>query len=294
MFLMAATPAREGTVTAADTELAYLWIGEGTPLVVMPGGPRWGFAHLRTGFDRLAGACSLVYYDERGSGSSPLGDPSLVSTSGTLWDLDALLDGLRIERTMLIGHSLAAHLVALYAATRPERVIALVLANPGPPLVPELVEPFGKEMAARRAPEDVEEMKRIEESAEYEARDPETVERHYRLRYQPFFRDRENALAAEFGFTPVTAKNVVEAGGRLFSDFRDHDLPEKLRSIACPTIVVHGEFDPIPVESSRFIADAIPNAELVVIPGENHFAFIENPEAFAAAIKPFLAEHAAA
>jgi len=28
-----------------------------------------------------------------------------------------------------------------------------------------------------------------------------------------------------------------------------------------------------------------------VIPGENHFAFIENPEAFAAAIKPFLAEH---
>jgi pimeloyl-ACP methyl ester carboxylesterase len=30
-----------------------------------------------------------------------------------------------------------------------------------------------------------------------------------------------------------------------------------------------------------------------VIRGENHFAFIENPDAFAAAIKPFLAEHAA-
>ena len=291
---MAAIPAREGTVTAADTELAYLSIGEGTPLVVMPGGPRWGFAHLRIGFDLLADACSVVYYDERGSGASPLGDPSFVSTSGTLSDLDALLDGLRIERTMLAGHSLAAHFVALYAATRPERVIALVLANPGPPLVPELVDQFGKEMGARRPAEDVEEMKRIEESAEYEERDPETLERHYRLRYGPFFRERENALEAEFGFTRITAENVVEAGGRLFGDFRDHRLPEKLPSISCPTIVVHGELDPIPVESSRFVANAIPNAELVVLPGESHFAFIENPEAFAAAIEPFLEEHASA
>jgi proline iminopeptidase len=290
---MAAAPAREGTVTAVDTELAYLWIGAGTPLVVMPGGPRLGFAHLRIGFDRLANGCAVVYYDERGSGASLLGDPSLVSTSGTLSDLDALLDALGIDRTTLAGHSLAAHMVALYAATRSDRVRALVLANPAPPLVPELMERFGKEMASRRPPEDVEEMKRIEESAEYEARDPETLERHYRLRYGPFFRERENALEADFGFTQITAENVVEAAGRVMGDFGDHRLPEKLALISCPTLVVHGALDPVPVESSRFIADAIPDAELVVIPGENHFAFIENPDAFAAAIKPFLAKHAA-
>ena len=262
-------------------------------MVVMPGGPRWGFAHLRVGFDRLANGCELVYYDERGSGASPVGDPSLVSTSGTLSDLDALLAGLEIDRAILAGHSMAAHMVALYAATRAERVVALVLANPGPPLLPELMEQFGKEMASRRLPEDVEEMKRIEESAEYETRDPETLERHFRLRYGPFFRDRDNALKADFGFTQITAENVVEAAGRVMSDFRDHALPEKLGSILCPTLVVHSELDPIPVESSRFIADATPNAELVVIPGENHFAFLENPDAFAAAIKPFLAEHTA-
>lgn len=290
---MAAAPAREGTVSAADTELAFLRIGAGTPMVVMPGGPRWGFAHLRVGFDRLANGRALVYYDERGSGASPLGDPNLVSTAGTLSDLDALLAGLGIDRAILAGHSTAAHMVALYAATRPERALALVLANPGPPLVPELMEQFGKEMASRRPPEDVEEMKRIEQSAEYEARDPQTLERHYRLRYGPFFRDSENALQADFGFTQITAENVVEAPERVFSDFRDHAPPKKLALISCPTLVVHSELDPIPVESSRFIADAIPDAELVVIPGENHFAFIENPEAFAAAIKPFLAEHAA-
>jgi proline iminopeptidase len=208
---MAAAPAHQGTVRAADTELAYLRIGAGTPMVVMPGGPRLGFAHLRVGFDRLADACELVYYDERGSGASPLGDPSRVSTSGTLEDLDALLAGLGIDRAILAGHSISAHMVALYAATRPERALALVLANPGPPLVPELMEQFGKEMASRRSAEDVEEMKRIEGSAEYEAREPQTLERHYRLRYGPFFRDRENALQADFGLTQITAENVVEA-----------------------------------------------------------------------------------
>ena len=289
---MTAAAPREGLIAVAGAELAYLRLGEGPPVVVMPGGPRFGYAHLRIGFDRLAGDREIVYYDERGSGASSLGDPDLVSTAGTLSDLDAVLEDLGIERTTLAGHSFAAHMVALYAATRAERVRALVLANPGPPLVPELRERFGKEMASRRRPEDDDEMKRIEESPEYEARDVETLEQHYRLRYGPFFRDRENALRADFGFTEVTAANVTEAGGRVFRDFGDHDLPGKLGTISCPTLVVHSELDPIPFESSQFIADAIPRAELVVIPGANHFAFLEDPEAFAASVEPFLREHA--
>jgi proline iminopeptidase len=291
---MAAPPEREGTVSAGDTELAYLRVGEGPPLVVMAGGPRLGFAHLRIGFDGLADVCEVIYYDERGSGASPLGDPSRVSTAGTLEDLDALLDGLELGRPMLAGHSSAGHMVALYAATRPDRVRALLLANPAPPLVPELMERFGKEMAARRPPEDVDEMKRIEESGGFEARDPQTLERYYRLRYGPFFRDRDNAMQADFAFTEITAQNILDAAERVFSDFRDYKLPAKLPSISCPALVVHGELDPIPEESSRFIANAIPNAEGVVIPGENHFAFMENPEAFAGAVRPFLSEHATA
>ena len=283
---------REGTVPAGDVELAYVRLGSGPPVVVMPGGPRLGHAHLRPGFDLLARGRELVYYDERGSGASPLGDPERVSTAGTLSDLEALLDGLALERVTLAGHSLAAHMVALFAAGRPNRVRALVLANPGPPLLPELREPFSREMASRRSPEDAEEMQRIEASPEYQARDPKALERHYRLRYSPFFRDPEAALGADFAITRITADNVVEAGGRLFRDFAEHDLPGKLSAISCPALVVHGELDPIPIESSRFIANAIPRGELVVIPDANHYASIEDPEEFARGVEPFLAEHA--
>jgi proline iminopeptidase len=289
---MADAVPREGTLSVADTELAYLRLGDGPPVVVMPGGPRFGYAYLRKGFDLLANGREVVYYDERGSGASALGDPELVSTAGTLSDLDGLLDGLGIERTTLVGHSLAAHMVALYAATQPERVSALVLANPGPPLVPELMESFGKEMGSRRPTEDAEEIARIEESPEYKARDAKTLEQYYRLRHGPFFRDRDNALQADFGFTQITAENVIEAAPRVFRDFADHDLPGKLATISCPTLVVHGEVDPIPVESSRFIADAIPHGQLLVIPGGSHYALVEDPDTFAASIEPFLRDHA--
>jgi proline iminopeptidase len=286
------TPATvEGTAPALGTDLAFLRLGEGEPLVAMPGGPRFGYAHLRPGFDLLANGRQVIYYDERGSGASPLGDPDLVSTAGTLSDLDALLDGLDLAGAALAGHSLAAHMVALYAATRPTRVRALVLVHPAPPLTPQLMEVFGKEMASRRGPEDTEEIQQIEESPEYAARDLKTLEHYYRLYYAPFFRDREKALAADYGFTQLTAENVIGTAGRLFSDFGEHDLPGKLGAISCPTLVVHGELDPVPLESSRFIADQIPSASLVVISNASHFSFIEDPERFAAAVEPFLAEY---
>ena len=276
---------------AAGTELAYLRIGEGAPLVVIPGGPRFGFAHVRPALDVLASGRELIYVDERGSGASPAGDPASISTAGTISDLDAVLDGLGLEAVALAGHSLAAHMVALYAATRPERVRALVLLNPAPPFAPEHREQFGKEMTSRRTPEDTDEMERIKASSEYEAGDVAAVERYYQVLYVPFFNDRQVALSTQYRLTENRSRNR-DTAQRLFADFGEHALPTKLGSITCPTLVVHGERDPVPVASSSAIADAIPQGELVVVPGASHYGFLEDPETVAAVIEPFLVAHA--
>lgn len=132
---------------------------------------------MRPSLDLLANGRELIYFDERGSGSSPTGDPARISTAGTLSNLDAVLDGLALEQVALAGHSLAAHMVALYAATRSERVrAALALLNPAPPFAPELREQFMKDMALRRTPEDADEIQRIETSSEYDAGDVGAVE----------------------------------------------------------------------------------------------------------------------
>jgi proline iminopeptidase len=282
---------RTGTIPAAGTELAYLRIGEGAPLVVIPGGPRFGYAHLRPALDVLANGREVVYIDERGSGSSLAGDLDSISTEGTLSDLDAVLDGLELEQVALAGHSLAAHMAALYAATRPERVGALLLLNPAPPFAPEHREQFGKEMTSRRTPEDADELERIKASSEYEAGDVAAVERYYQVLYVPFFDDRQVALSTQYRLTENRTTNR-DTAQRLFADFGEHALPTKLGSIACPTLVIHGEHDPVPVASSAAIADAIPQGQLVVVPGSSHYGFLESPEAVAAAVEPFLVAHA--
>jgi pimeloyl-ACP methyl ester carboxylesterase len=246
---------------------------------------------VRPSLDALANGREVIYVDERGSGSSAAGDPDHISTAGTLTDLDAFLDGLELEQVALAGHSLAAHMVALYAATRPERVRALVLLNAAPPFAPEHREEFGKEMASRRTPEDAEEMQRVESSPEYEAGEVAAVERYYQLLYVPFFNDREVALGTEYRLTENRTRNR-DTAKRIFADFGDHALPMKLDTIKCPTLVVHGERDPVPVASSAAIADAIPHGELAVIGGSNHFGFLESPETVLAVVEPFLAAHA--
>jgi pimeloyl-ACP methyl ester carboxylesterase len=63
-----------------------------------------------------------------------------------------------------------------------------------------------------------------------------------------------------------------------------------LASVSCPTLVVHGEVDPIPLEFSQLLADRIPGAELAIIAGGSHFPFIEDRDEFGRAVREFLAQ----
>ncbi|HUG63800.1 MAG TPA: alpha/beta hydrolase [Gaiellaceae bacterium] len=114
---------------------------------------------------------------------------------------------------------------------------------------------------------------------------------YYQVLYVPFFNDRLVALSAQYRLTENRSKNR-DTAQRIFADFGEHALPMKLGSIACPTVVIHCEHDPVPVASSAAIADAIPQGQLVVIPGSSHYGFLESPETVAAAVETFLVAHA--
>jgi pimeloyl-ACP methyl ester carboxylesterase len=66
------------------------------------------------------------------------------------------------------------------------------------------------------------------------------------------------------------------------------DLPE-LATITCPTLVIVGALDQPFLAPSRAMAEAIPDARLVVIPDAGHSPQFENPDAWIAALKEFLA-----
>jgi pimeloyl-ACP methyl ester carboxylesterase len=71
------------------------------------------------------------------------------------------------------------------------------------------------------------------------------------------------------------------------------EMESLLPRIACPTLVMTGEFDSwSPPEQHRAIAAAIPNSELVIVPGAGHMVQFEAPDAVNAAIARWLARPA--
>jgi pimeloyl-ACP methyl ester carboxylesterase len=105
--------------------------------------------------------------------------------------------------------------------------------------------------------------------------------------YGPFFRDPQTPDHLDWGFTQITAANVLEYEERLMRSLGTMDPVGSLGRVECPTLVVHGEADPIPWEFGKVIADRIAGAKLVVIPGASHFPFVEDRAAFLQAIEEF-------
>jgi pimeloyl-ACP methyl ester carboxylesterase len=78
----------------------------------------------------LAGRAKIVAPDLRGRGcSNGLGPPYGIASHSR--DLLAVLDQLKLDRALLVGHSLGAYIVARLAVEHPDRVCALVLVDGG-------------------------------------------------------------------------------------------------------------------------------------------------------------------
>ena len=68
----------------------------------------------------------------------------------------------------------------------------------------------------------------------------------------------------------------------------DWDFRPWLERIAVPTLVVEGQRSKVPLDATREWAVVMPNARLLLIPEAGHEVFVDQPEAFRAAVKQFL------
>lgn len=269
-----------------DIDMHVVRVGRGNALLVC-GGPQLGHPYLRS-LDALSEKREIIYFDARGSGRTALGDPAQLTFTGAIEDLEGLRRGLGIERFSILGHSLGGHLAYLYASRHPEFVESLILVDVGPPLTATLARALWEAMQAQRTADDDAALQRMGSSAAFLAREPKVMEDYILNIYAPFFRDRRTIPTIDLAFTEITAANVVDYEETLVATLPEQDPMDRLSEIRCPTLVVHGEADPVPLESSRLVADHIPGAQLAVIPGGSHFPFIEDRDAFLTVVRNFL------
>jgi class 3 adenylate cyclase len=74
---------------------------------------------------------------------------------------------------------------------------------------------------------------------------------------------------------------------RIFEMAKDTDVRDVLASIRVPTLVLHRTGDLTPVEGSRYLAEHIPGAKLVEVPGRDHFPWVGDSDALLDAIEHF-------
>jgi proline iminopeptidase len=256
-------------------------IGNGRAIIILHGGPDFDQGYLLPEMDRLADSYHLIYYDQRGRGKSANNiKPEDVTLASDVADIDKVRQYFHLDSVTLLGHSWGTVLALEYALKYPEHVSHLILMNPAPASREDYVQ-LRKEWNEKRA-EFVAQKKAISETAAYKEGEPEAVTAYYRIHFKPAFAQTEYyekliaRMHADFTKEGVLKARAIE--DRLMQDTwakPDFNLLPQLKAVKIPTLLVSGDHEFIPASSAEHIAQAIPNARIVVLKGCGHFTYME-------------------
>jgi proline iminopeptidase len=273
-------------------------VGNGTPLVVLHGGPDFNHNYLLPEADRLSAAFRLIYYDQRGRGKSSRGvAPEDVDIESEVDDLDRLRESRGLNAVSLLGHSWGALLAMEYATRHSDRVSHLILLNPAPACRADLLR--FREWRQSTEPNTLARMQAIARTRAYAEGAIESEAEYYRAHFGATLRpeDLERVvLRLRLHFTPQDILKARAIEDRLYAQTwrsPEYDLLAKLRRLRTPTLVIHGDRDLIPLSCARNIADAVPGARLVVLHDCGHFSYLERPAEVHGAIADHLARRPA-
>lgn len=263
-------------------ELVYHVAGAGPVCIAHPGGPGLEWKYLR--MPELERRLTLVYLEPAGTGASGrLADHDGYTRARYAADLENLRRRLGRDRVCLLGHSAGAKAVLEYAIAQPQRVERLILYATSAVTDAEWKR---DSEAARQA--------RASEpwfaGADAGARSDEPLgpEECGLARMAPFYFADWTARQREL--VPFVAELRCWPASRKGKPAPPDDQRPALAALRVPTLVAIGRHDfMFPPKWGQITADAIPDAKLVVFEQSGHFAHVEEPAAFAAAVADFVA-----
>jgi pimeloyl-ACP methyl ester carboxylesterase len=144
-------------------------------------------------------------------------------------------------------------------------------------------ERFEERFSTRNLDPEFQEARRALRESGLRERDPDAYQRRiFELSVAPYFHDPEMVHG-------LTAFRVVgRTQQEVWSSLGDYDLRDRLPSLrGIPSVILHGESDPIPLEASRVTA-SLTGAELHPVPRCGHVPYVEAPKEFARVIGGFL------
>lgn len=267
--------------------------GQGPVLMALTNS--WGLSleALRAMYRPLEEGLTLVYFDPRGmGGSGPVREESDRGLAAVRADFQALRAHLKLEKVGAIGWSNGAMNLVWLAAERPETLSSAIFVHGLASFTaedarevqakhPELMKSYARLLAD------------VSKPGLTEAQQTALQRRMWLEEYFPMLvADRAKApalVAAVFREAQLSWPHAAYADKELgLFDTRD-----RLAAIRVPSLVLAGAHDMLPPERVKPLADGISGARFVVFERSGHFAPVEEPESFRAAVYGFLGVDAA-
>lgn len=273
-------------VDANGVRLYTRRVGEGPAVVVLHGGPGAHHDYLLPQYDHLTETGrTLFYYDQRGGGRSPVARDVPVGWREHVADLEALRRHWELDRLTLLGYSWGGLLAVLYALEHPERVAALALVSAAP-LTAAWRDEFERRFAARMAQPWIARSRAELTASGLSRTDPEKYRRiAFALSVAGYFRDPSRATEmTPFRVTERTRQAVWESLGNY--DLRARMQQTFPNASAPRSLVLHGIYDPMPIEAARETARSLSTGVIELATG--HAPHVEATKEFERAVGGFL------
>jgi class 3 adenylate cyclase len=265
---------------SGEAHIAYQVVGEGPiDLVYVPGWVsnvelNWDDASYARFLSRIASFARLIMFDKRGTGlSDRVPEDRLPNLEQRMDDVRAVMDAAGSERAALFGISEAGPMCVLFAATYPERTTSITI--------------YGSYAHAGGAPE-------YEWTRSKESR-------------ADFIRAIEERWGGDFGLAERAPSMVASESFRAWwGSYLRHsaspraalaltamnsqiDVRPLLAAVRVPTLILHRTGDlAMKTEEARYMAEHIPGAKLVLLPGDDHLPWIGETEPLLDALHEFL------
>lgn len=263
---------------SGEVNIAYQVIGDGPiDLVFVMGWVShleafWTEPHFARFLHRLASFSRLILFDKRGTGLSDRVS-ELPTLEQRMHDVRAVMTAAGSTRAALLGISEGGPMSALFAATYPEKTLALVMIGTYAKRLWDPEYPWAPTLEQRE--------RFLDEIREHWGGPVGIEQRAPSLADDPAFRAWW-ASYLRMGASPGAALTLTRMNAEI-------DVRHVLPSIRVPTLVLHRTDDEcLRVEEGRYVASRIPGARFVELPGGDHLPFVGDQDALLDEIEEFL------
>jgi pimeloyl-ACP methyl ester carboxylesterase/class 3 adenylate cyclase len=223
---------------------------------------------------RLSSFARLILFDKRGTGlSDRVPNNELPTLEQRMDDVRAVMDAVGSTRAALCGVSEGGPMCSLFAATYPERTLALVMIGTYAKRLRDADYPWGPTAEQRQH--------FIDEIRANWGKPVGVEDRAPSMAADPAFRDWW-ATYLRMGASPGAAVALTQMNAEI-------DVRQVLPTIRVPTLVLHRTADRcLTVEEGRYVAGRIPGAKYVELPGADHLPFVGDQDSLLDEVEEFL------